>query len=150
MPYQESCGSITWEHCTLRKWLNNEFYNSLPDFIRNRIVEITNQNPDNAQYGTPGGNPTRDKVFLLSTEEAERHFLSNSKRITQYSGSDYCDKSNNPWRFYIGTNQSWLLRSPGHGPNVVACVTSDGNVRSDGAYTVDSIGGVRPALWLHL
>jgi tetratricopeptide (TPR) repeat protein len=133
MPYHQPGGNITWENCTLRKWLNTEFYNSLPDFIKSRVVEVTNQNPDNSEYKTPGGNPTKDRVFLLSLDEVQKYFKDNSARVAKYNGSD-C------W---------WWLRSPGYGAGCAAIVYDGGDVDAIGSY-VDFDVGVRPALWLNL
>ena len=30
-PYNSKKNDITWEKCTLRKWLNNDFYNSFSE-----------------------------------------------------------------------------------------------------------------------
>lgn len=65
---------ITWETCTLRGYLNGKFYNSFSEEDKARIIETTIKNPDNLWYGTIGGNDTRDKIFLLSIEEADRYF----------------------------------------------------------------------------
>jgi len=67
MPYHQPGGDITWENCTLRSWLNNDFCNTLPAHIESRVAEVVNQNPDNGSV--PGGSPTRDRVFLLSIDE---------------------------------------------------------------------------------
>ena len=41
---------------------------------RARIIEVATQNPDNPWYGTSGGNPTTDRIFLLSIEEVVKYF----------------------------------------------------------------------------
>ena len=41
---------------------------------QSRIVEVTNTNPDNKRYGTRGGRETKDKVFALSIDEANKYF----------------------------------------------------------------------------
>ena len=133
MPYHEPGGDITWEGCTLRKWLNNDFYDGLPAHIKSRVVEVVNQNPDNGTI--PGGNPTRDKVFLLSIDEANRYFKSDSERIAKFEGAGY-------W---------WWLRSPGDGADYAASVSYDGDVNDYGFDVIGDDGvGVRPALWLSL
>jgi tetratricopeptide (TPR) repeat protein len=134
MPYHQPGGSITWADCTLRRWLNLEFYSSLPAHIKSRVVEVTNQNSDNPHYGTAGGAPTRDKVFLLSVNEANRYFKDNNDRRAT------CE----------GTGHWWWLRSPGDNARYAANVSYDGDVYVDGNYVVNSSFGVRPALWLNL
>ena len=137
MPYDNWDKDITWDECALRRWLNGEFYNSLPVHIKSRIVEVVNQNLDNPKYKTAGGNPTWDKVFLLSIDEVEYYFKDDNDRKAQYQGADY-------W---------WWLRSPGIDARRAANVYSYGSVYAFGAGGNDvgyGIGGVRPALWLNL
>jgi hypothetical protein len=46
-PYNEEDTSITWENCTLRKWLNDTFYNTaFTDSEKTKIVESTIVNED--------------------------------------------------------------------------------------------------------
>jgi tetratricopeptide (TPR) repeat protein len=131
-PYQQP-GDSTWEDCTLRKWLNNEYYNSLPAYFKSRIVEVINQNPSHLGWRSASGdNSTRDKVFLLSIDEAERYFGSNSDRVASYKG----------------VNHWWWLRSSGN-MGGAASVWSDGGVNHTGIALFWMLG-VRPALWLNL
>lgn len=74
MPYHTPGGAVDWEHCTLRRWLNGSFYRALPLTVRSRVLEVENCNAANAKHGTHGGNPTVDRVFLLSIDEVERYF----------------------------------------------------------------------------
>ena len=94
--YNEKSTDITWENCTLRSWLNNDFYNTaFSASDKTRIVTAHNENPDTTgpNYAIPpnppvfkiieGGNATDDKVFLLSSTEA-RDYLDGKT----YTGSD--------------------------------------------------------------
>jgi hypothetical protein len=137
--YNEQYVEITWETCTLRQYLNGEFLQaSFSADEQSRIATATNQNLDNPEYGTPGGNPTEDRVFLLSIDEVEKHFADNLNRVT-----DDIQK---------GFIQSWWLRSPGEDTRFAAYVNFDGSVYVFGGTLVTNglIGGVRPALWLNL
>ena len=61
---------VTWETCSLRKWLNNEFINEAFGVEEQKMIVTTKlSNPNNSEYGTNGGNDTEDKVFLLGIEE---------------------------------------------------------------------------------
>ncbi len=123
----------TWEQCTLRAYLNGAFYSGFSEKEKQRILETVVSNSNNPEYGTNGGNPTTDKVFLLSMEEANRYFSTNSKRVAAYQGAAR-------W---------WWLRSPGIS-NHAAFVYSDGFVNAHG-YRVDyAYTGVRPAMYLKL
>jgi len=86
----------TWEKSDIRKYLNGKFLEKFSPADIARIIEVTNQNPDNPWFKTPsavisapggivrdpkGGNPTKDKVFLLSIEEACRYFGDSTARL---------------------------------------------------------------------
>jgi len=73
-PYHTHLVEITWEHCSLRTYLNRQFYdNTFTTDEKNRIVDVRNSNPANPWYGTRGGENTIDRVFLLSLEEVVRY-----------------------------------------------------------------------------
>ncbi len=68
-------GYVTWETCALRKWLNDEFYNTAFNTVERAKIKTTIvKNDDNPVYGVSmdwnhggeGGNDTEDKVFLPS------------------------------------------------------------------------------------
>lgn len=66
---------ITWENCSLRKWLNNDFKNAaFTTDEQQKILSVTLKNNDNKGYGTSGGNDTNDQIFCLSLDEAESLF----------------------------------------------------------------------------
>lgn len=66
-PYAENEYINTdWEHCSLREWLNGEFYeSSFSDDDKQWIRTVCHQNRDGMGYETPGGYNTVDHVFLL-------------------------------------------------------------------------------------
>ena len=134
MPYHQPGGEITWEQCSLRQWLNTTYFESLPPEIKNRIVEVILETPDNSKHGTAGGNDTRDRVFLLSLDEVNRHFKDNKARAAKFKRD---------WAW-------WWLRSPGDTSGNAAGVDDDGRVDDRGDYVGRGTGGVRPAFWLKL
>ena len=133
-PYHEIGGGVTWERCTLRKILNTTYYESLPQDKKNQILEVTLKNPNNEGHNTAGGNDTRDKVFLLSIDEARRYFTDNESRIAKFQGKS-------AW---------WWLRSPGYFSDLAAYVLIDGVVLVNGVHVTHRHVGVRPAFWLNL
>ena len=73
--------SVTWENCSLRKWLNNEFYNNaFSADEKNAIVQKTLSNDIDSRYVVEC-NDTQDNVALLSWDEAFKkdYALTNSK-----------------------------------------------------------------------
>ena len=80
--YNEGYTDVTWETCTLRKWMNGEFLNkAFSSSEQSKIATVTNQNPDNPEYGTQGGNATQDRIFALSIEEANQYFRNDGDRM---------------------------------------------------------------------
>lgn len=78
LPYNDTQEKVTWETCSLRNWMNNEFYNNaFSEEEKGRILEVNLTNPDNvawAAYKVIGGEDTKDKVFALSFEEVEKYY----------------------------------------------------------------------------
>ena len=73
--------SVTWENCSLRKWLNDEFYNNaFSADEKNAIVQKTLSNDIDSRYVVEC-NDTQDNVALLSWDEASKkdYALTNSK-----------------------------------------------------------------------
>ena len=153
-PYNEKYGSITWEKCTLRHYLNGEFYEKFSAADRERIVRADVKNDDNQWFGTDGGNDTADYIFLLSLEEVVRYF-GDSGQLKDKSKSPRSwgiDDEHNEKRIAKDTSGAaawWWLRSPGYYADDAANVLGGGVVSVDGGDVSES-GGVRPALWLDL
>ncbi len=69
--YNDEDISCTWETCTLRTWLNNEFYDTaFSENEKKAIKKSYVKNDNNPIYGTNGGNDTYDYIYLLSLSEA--------------------------------------------------------------------------------
>jgi len=156
--YNHEQKEVTWETCTLREYLNGKF---LAKFDKSRIVPTTNQNLDNPWYGTSGGNPTQDYIFLLSLDEvcSLPYFGDSSANLAQ-KGTGVIVKRNKPVGVKDSNNKkrkakyrddawTWWLRSPGDiGSNATYIV--EGTVIVCGMHVVAEYIGVRPALWLKL
>jgi DNA-directed RNA polymerase subunit RPC12/RpoP len=150
-PYNDKPLSITWENCTLCKYLNGEFLDKL-GAANSAIAETRNNNPNNQWFGAPGGNATNDKVFLLSLDEVCRYFGDSTVNLRRKSGLFISDE-NNPKRVAnYGSKAAlwWWLRSPGITSTSAAGVIYDGRVFVCGSNVDIDSGGVRPALWLNL
>ena len=135
-PYNMTQTPVTWETCSLRKWLNKDFYDlAFNDEEKTRILETTIPAQANPDYGTDPGNDTQDKVFLLSISEAQS-LLTKKQRIFENPGSHY------GW--------CWWLRSTGKYPERAVVVYSDGSIDSFGDLVYGADNVVRPALWINL
>ena len=145
-PYNKSCTDVTWETCTLRKWLNNDFINAaFSADERTMIPTVTVSADKNPDYSTNPGNATQDQVFLLSITEVNKYFSSDSAR--QCKPTDYA-VANGAWESDSG-NCWWWLWSPGLTQDYAASVYSDGDVAFGNRVDCDD-SAVRPALWIDL
>ena len=161
----------TWADSDLRAYLNDEFYNSFSAKDRARIAEVTNTNPDNQWFGTPGGANTQDRIFLLSLDEVVKYFGDsgqlanrpseyvrqiddqyNENRVAYHVGGTYY--YGNIWQdtYTVGAGdpRAWWLRSPGGISYYAASVGGSGLIYSYGSDVIINEYGVRPALWLNL
>ena len=151
--YNSSYTSVTWETCTLRKWLNNDFINAaFSAEERAKIPTVTVSADKNPECDTDPGNATKDKVFLLSIVEAEKYFTSYEARTcvpTEYAISNGAYTSDS---YTIGGNVTcwWWLRSPGFNQNSAADVDYFGVVYKYGNGVSNGDYAVRPALWISI
>lgn len=163
-PYHDAYKDITWADCTLRKYLNGEFYEKFNADDKSRIITVINKNLDNQWYGTKGGEDTEDNIFLLSLEEVCKYFGDSTSKLNdpgknqrywfqrkdENNSNRLAKLHNKEWAWW------WWLRSPGRvNVKAVYIFGTDGNIGiqgnnilkgniSDGKCT----GGVRPALWI--
>jgi len=165
----------TWETCTLRAYLNTEFYKKFSAREQAMILTTKNKNPGNPWFKKGiGGNPTDDKVFLLSIEEVATYFGMEEEGREWLEGNSFDPYSTysvdgnitvgitdiydyERVAKYNGGAYNWWLRSPGLNPEWVAYVGSKGELRVDGYHIYSTLGdygfidsGVRPALWISL
>ena len=143
--YNTSFTSVTWETCSLRKWLNGTFLNAaFSESERAMIPSVTVSADKNTIYSTSPGNSTTDQVFLLSIKEVNKYFSSDSVRLCQ--GTAYC--------FAQGANKAshgncwWWLRSPGFDSYYASYVQYYGSVGNYCCLVDNDVGAVRPAMWI--
>ena len=145
--YNTSWTSVTWETCSLRKWLNGTFISNAFSSDEQNMIQTTTVTADkNPSYSTSPGNNTTDKVFLLSITEVKKYFSSDSAR--QCKGTEYCYAQG----AYKGSNGNcwWWLRSPGDYSYNAALVDFDGSDFDGVRYVLSDHDAVRPALWIDL
>ena len=181
--YHAAREGATWEVSNIRKYLNSTFLADFSPEEQARIIEVTIQNPDNPWYKTlcgevnapfsasgeetipkdpKGGNPTKDKIFCLSLEEACRYFGDSTARLknkgftqkgldvkldpgTEWHDVWHLSDENNANRTAIMTEKlaaalkrkevaafRWWLRSPGGADILAATVTADGKIDFQG------------------
>ena len=144
--YNTSYVDVTWEICSLRSWLNNDFISSAFSSAEiSKIPTVTVTADENPNYSSDAGNDTQDKVFLLSLPEVKEYFTSSNERIcypTKYA-IEQGAKTN--------LNQSWWwLRSAGSVQNCAAYIDYEGDIYYGGRRVDSDSVSVRPVLWIDL
>ena len=132
--------TVTWAECTLRAWLNGDFYNSaFSDEERARIVQVTN--------ATANAPDTQDCVFLLSLDELNAYFPDEASRIadaTEYAVAQGGRVSRETGKTY------WWLRTKATPEDAALMVRYDGAVNEFGDSMEADIYTVRPAVWVNV
>lgn len=137
---------VTWENCSLRKWLNDSFLNAAFSEEEKVLIQSTTVSADkNPEYSTDPGTATTDKVFLLSINEAEKYF--NSDEARKCAPTAYA-KARGALTSVGDAKTWWWLRSPGRSQKYAAIVSIGGWVYYRGyGVNYDNVS-VRPALWI--
>ncbi len=158
----------TWETCSLRTWLNEDFFAAAFTEEEQQLILLTSVDNGPGQlfdftavssstHKTKGGNDTEDRIFLLSSTEANDYFgvaygeTENSiARVqpTEYAIAKGAVASTN----YVTVNDApsgwWWLRSPGGSQDRAACVFTDGSL--DDRNIDWGNATVRPVMWISL
>ncbi len=173
-PYNTEMIYITWEDSTIRSWLNGygASYNRVgKDYTAENFIDaaftaeekakiLTSNVPahKNPSYSTSPGNPTTDKIFLLSIVEAQTYFATDADRIadaTRYAvkkgayvkGSETGKCSNDGTCSDVHCLSGWWLRSPGPYDEDAEYVDLGGDTFYCGVGYARHV--VRPALWVN-
>ena len=148
MAYHYQSQSMTWENCSLRQYLNSNFYNGVfNDQERPFIAESYLSNNSSSHYGTYGGNATYDHVFLLSIDELRYYFPSEGSRKMQPTA---LARSHGAYGTADRNCAWWWLRSPGQATNCASSVNSIGVLLDTGPVVSDVTGAIRPAIWVNM
>ena len=142
-----------WEYSSLRKWLNEDFYNiAFSKLQQDRIQKLTRENKSayNSKYDS---NPTSDKITLLSywdvlntsygfSSSSDAYDTARQRKSTDYAQCQGCytrsDSSS-----YSG-NSLWWLRSPSYSGGATVAGGIGWANSSDSVYS--TYNGVIPAL----
>ncbi|MCL2023825.1 MAG: DUF6273 domain-containing protein [Oscillospiraceae bacterium] len=144
---------ITWEDCSLRRYLNGEFLESFSGEEQPRILKTVNKNHNNQWFNTAGGEKTTDQVFFLSIDEVVKYFGNSGQLQNKKSERElWIDDQYNDNRVakHDDIDSWWLLRSPGRNKRLVANVNFLGQIEMKGYFPHFNQFGVRPALWINL
>ena len=144
--YNTNFTNVTWETCSLRKWLNGDFWDSSFAACEKSLIAMTTVSADkNPESNTNPGNSTQDKVFLLSIAEVNKYFGSDSERQCQPTSYAIFNGA------YVSNSIGhWWLRTPGYSQNLATGVYSGGSCDEYGDYVNSDDVAVRPAMWIDL
>ena len=162
-PYHADMGdtNATWETCTLRAWLNDDFLNAAftPEEQETILVtEVDNSKAQSMSIGTrstTGGNNTQDRVFLLSFAEANAYLgvgIGKNEQA-QAAPTDYAVAqgafTKEKYRTAEGKQAgTWWLRTHGYDRSSEDYIDLDGSLASSFSYWGRE--GIRPVIWLNL
>lgn len=147
-PYHTTCDAVTWETCSLRKWLNNDFFNTA--FFAEEQVFIptaTVYAGVNKETQVNPGRAVEDKVYILSIEEAKKYMGFDVAR--QCEPTDYA-VSNGSLEFEKNGCTWWWLRAPGLDRCNAAVVMTYGNIVTNGVFVNTDCTSVRPVIWVKI
>ncbi len=137
-----------WESSSLRRWLNDVFYNeAFYDLQKEAILETLVLPDSDPEYGTYAGAACKDKLFVLSKREIESYRL--SKEDLCCKASEYAiARGGFAWE---GSGCClWWLRTAGNGNNQMSYINAAGKYSSKYALAQRDEVCVRPAMWIDL
>lgn len=148
--YNDEFSEVTWETCTLRFWLNNEFYNAAFSSDDQSIIVLSTVVADShPNFDTDAGNDTEDNVFILSYNEVESYFPVEADRVCY--ATEYAISNGSAYDVDAGDYASWALRTPCEYQVQIAYI--NGNHMRPGCITdagpVQWEYGIRPAIWVN-
>lgn len=147
--FNEEQNNTDWEQCSLRKWLNNDFYNLAFSSEEQKYIintEITNEDG----FFSIGMKPnklsnTNDRIFILSVNEARILFKNDESRqakVTKYAAETGADFD------YIEGRGRWWLRTTNKNLNFAYAILFLGRVSEFPFYVNDGDGAIRPVMYI--
>ena len=161
-PYHTTETSVNWETCSLRTWLNKDFYNAAFNSTEKKKIQTTSVvNADNPTHGTKGGKTTKDNVFLLSYDELGKYYAlavdsegsfndqlcSKPTEYAEAKGANIISGLSDAYKQYIGNGASWL-RTPGYIQSYATYISVAGKAYTRGRSVSDSDVTLCPAIWV--
>ena len=127
-----------------RYWCNNTFYNSaFTAKEKDRIIRVTNTNPNNPNSGIKGGPDSKDYVFFLSYEEMQKYMTTAASKKCGMTSAARSELNGN-------SDYLWWLRSPGkYRVNAMYVSGKTGTVSWNGSDVGHKLG-YRPCMWIRI
>lgn len=150
-PYNTKNVETSWENCSLRKWLNEQFISdAFTEYEAASIYEVVLQSVHEEPYKEYWFHQhlysTNDKVFLLNCMEYTDYL--NGHYETE--GTEYANKAGAKDNILSKTATQWT-RSIGKTAKEALLLNSGTNVYKDvRSLNVSNKHGIRPALWIDI
>ena len=146
-PYHSVNTKISYKNSDINYWLNTTFLNNaFTSSEQNRLLDLDADAAVNPQHsGTKQGGDVYAKVALLSIEEIQEYFPSESKRLAQ--GTPYASQQT---KLFVSDNgySPWWTRTLGKSTSLATLVRSDGTINYDGRDLDVDMFGIRPCISL--
>ena len=134
--YNTTNRKITWKLCSMRTWLNSDFYKNAFTSGEKQII-LKTELPDEK---------VTDRIFLLSEDEVHKYLRSPREIRVAYPTRYAMDRGIEIW--IDGTSQCWL-RTKGYWDNEAKVATENDFMTSDEKVS-ENYHGVRPAMWVSI
>lgn len=149
LPFNNGYTEVTWADSTLRKWLNEAFYDFAFNKAEKKLIKtVTLKNEKNPDTGVSGGKDTKDKIFILSLSDVKNAKYGFSKKALTH---DENRRTSYAWNENAGGR--WWLRTPAYSKYRYLFVGSEGGLEYVGGSSVNGYQrgiGVRPAMYIKL
>ena len=142
-PYHSIMYDSSWENCSLRKWLNNTFFNDA--FSTDEQDKILYSTVTLNDHDRQSSDTVSDKLYILSAYETDRYFSSDRER--RCNPTSYA-LSHGAHGFVGSSSCTYWLRSFGSN-NMSPVVLADGMIDYDGN-GIATENGIRPVLRVNL
>ncbi|MBQ3489269.1 MAG: TIR domain-containing protein [Clostridia bacterium] len=141
-PFNTKGRDGTWETCTLRAWLNEDFLNAAFSESEKAVIPtVTVPNHGISGYYTDSSDATQDKIFLASDDEVSKFLDRDSKRCVPTAFA-VMNRGNS------GQSCTWWLREINNYSHFKSYVDEKGSTLSNA--TSGENHAVRPVLWIDL
>ena len=146
-PFHEQFAEMTWADCSLRQWLNGDFYQNAFSDKQQSLIQLSVTPADkNLDYNTPVGDDTADHIWLFSLNEVDRYLADTpyaACSLTPYAiqNKAYATLKGECW---------WWCRTPGNRASFASGVNPVGDISTVGNNVNYVHGAVRPAMWISI
>lgn len=142
--YNKTDEEVTWESCTLREWLNNDFLNGVFSDGEKSMICTTMVPPVGNRDAS-----TEDKVFLLSEREMNKY----EEYYINCDATEYADANNKATVVIdpeiddsrvVSYDSAWCRSDAGNTATEISTMTISAKL------SVNEYSLVRPAMWIEL